>query len=1365
MSFFKKGSEKNWEHLKKEDVGDKARYRDVYARQNLERGKKPQKVSIIGYIILELVFAIFFAVMLYTIVSFFFSHFTGKKASNVDTGIVTESEVATNETAAEEVPTNYVSATALPVYDEYERDELDKLSKYDFTDGNIMYQWIFANISEDGIHCEYWAINQDGTRIPGVYSKPGDVPMPDWVKPAWDKHVKDSGGKQDSDSGSSDGELEVPAKRPLGLDKPTPEKILIVIFLDAIIMGVIHVFIMRVYKTQNLMADTTQINTYDNDRHIQVPEEIQKAYDWFPDAGAISSVSPNSMISHMMVKNKGIKPVYLAKRYDDDVIVDGIEHFKGEYIVDSDGNAIFEKKPMFDEKFADKIYDAMEIPEDKNFRRWFTVDKVPYNLKNKNYDKLKNFNMVSDLINGDWELSYYEPQRPAGAYIVDTAPVNTILVAITRAGKGQGYIEAMVDMWTRERHKNNYLCNDPKGELLLKFYARNVVRGFEVIQFNLINPMKTMIYNPLGLAASSAREGDFTKCATYVTNIAEVFFPVEGADDPLWPNAANNAFRRAAYGLIDYYLEEEKALRIQGYREGWNVKVLNYKIDMLWAKVSLYNCYQFFVRLSSKKMQNPLNAFAKRYENGDFDDLSEEEVDAKKEQATKEAELFDGKPELDLLTLYFNACAKLPANGIRGLMADADGSLRAIGGAEKMLSSVYGIAITAMNFFTDPTISTLTSGPLSQNIDLAGVAFPRRFGVRFDSDYMAKYHLKGMECRFTCYRDDMFTNAYGKEFKHSDIVDMVGWAKCAIEGIFEDEIAYIKMELYDQSSEMLLNTYYFRFTRSYLTTADGGQYKIEPVTQERCVRDGILEELQPVCSKDGTIEKFVLGRSTFKAERIVNILTCPESVDVERPVFRMEMAKYSEKPKAMFVVTPPNRMPYAKIILILLKQLVDLNFEGSYMTKKSQKPILKTRYMLDELGNLQCDGHGIKNFEVLLSIGLGQEQLFTLVLQTFQQLSAVYGDKVNEIIEGNVNNVVFLKSTNGELIEKLSKKSGVTHIVETNRNVTNNINQVAFGNDSKITLGQSVKEVPVLTYNDLAYMPPSSSVVFRSGDDVIWNRNETALPPSRILHKNTICNPGHEYTLQNIPSMSNAMSFDVRTNMPDFMKMLKKRMDMAIVAQDAIKFYNEAYEYTEYDVARQDPDVYSDGIMELIAEMVEEYQTFGNTPDYDEADPLEGYDVSRNDEVIKSQKEMQAEYEQANIKRYAGNQISRIDLGGIGKNPNHYYDEMFAKAYMACKQQLFQDKRFEAIGDGGLRLKETGETLINVAFTKEQQDAINEAIADDNSRVYAEEDVVMDQSVSISDAFYRFLWSLDSWNDLGNFDREMARLVHDAVVA
>ena len=79
-----------------------------------------------------------------------------------------------------------------------------------------------------------------------------------------------------------------------------------------------------------------------------------------------------------------------------------------------------------------------------------------------------------------------------------------------------------------------------------------------------------------------------------------------------------------------------------------------------------------------------------------------------------------------------------------------------------------------------------------------------------------------------------------------------------------------------------------------------------------------------------------------------------------------------------FLVTPPHLMNYAKLILILIKQLVDLNFDQSYMTKDNQKPLYKTRFMLDELGNLQSEGHGISGFETMLSIGLGQEQLMVI---------------------------------------------------------------------------------------------------------------------------------------------------------------------------------------------------------------------------------------------------------------------------------------------------------------------------------------------------------------------------------------------------
>lgn len=52
-----------------------------------------------------------------------------------------------------------------------------------------------------------------------------------------------------------------------------------------------------------------------------------------------------------------------------------------------------------------------------------------------------------------------------------------------------------LDMWMREKRQNNMVVNDPKGELLVKNYVRATVRGMQVVQFNLINAMKTDIYN------------------------------------------------------------------------------------------------------------------------------------------------------------------------------------------------------------------------------------------------------------------------------------------------------------------------------------------------------------------------------------------------------------------------------------------------------------------------------------------------------------------------------------------------------------------------------------------------------------------------------------------------------------------------------------------------------------------------------------------------------------------------------------------------------------------------------------------------------------------------------------------------------
>lgn len=773
---------------------------------------------------------------------------------------------------------------------------------------------------------------------------------------------------------------------------PTVWKVLISLAVAGILFGIMYALFKKNLDAQNLLSDTSDINQYHNDQHVALPEEVQRNYDWFPDVGAHSGVSVSSMISHMALTNKGLKQVEFAKRADKDILDENgdVEYYKGEILMDENGEPITSMKPIIDEEFMDALFDASGAPKDKNVRKKYDTTKIPYNPDGSNRDKLGKYETVADLINDDWEYPIYEPQRPGGAYIVDTAPVNTMVLAITRAGKGQTVIEPTLDMWMREKRPNNMVVNDPKGELLVKNYVRATVRGLQVVQFNLINAMKTDIYNPLAMAADAAREGDNTKCAMYVENIAEVFFPLDGGDDPVWPNAANNAFKRAAYGLIDFYLEEEKAMRRMAERTHIDDKVLEQKIDEMWGKVTLYNCYQLFVQLSSKKMKNPAVEFSNQAKAGKFNDLSDEEYEIELNKVKNKSKLWEDKPDADLLTLYFAATDALPKNSMRTLVSNANNALKSMGGAEKMMASVYGIAITAMSFFTDPTISTLTSGTLNQNVDLGSLSFPRRAGVRFNSDYIKKYHFVGLQCVWNAYEDIGFEKCLGKDFYHEDMVTREGWARYFFDGKFKNETAYLKLEIKNPSSGILVRTFFFEFKKNYQTSLDGRVYMKDPVLEEKIVKNGIITELRKFKKKDGTIV-YRKAKTTFKQQKILDFKKKGEKTEVNTNAIISTMCRYAEKPKMVFLVTPPHLMKYAKLILILIKQLVDLNFDKSYMTKSNQKPLYKTRFMLDELGNLQSEGHGISGFETMLSIGLGQEQQFTLILQTLQQLKDVYG--------------------------------------------------------------------------------------------------------------------------------------------------------------------------------------------------------------------------------------------------------------------------------------------------------------------------------------------------------------------------------------
>ena len=459
---------------------------------------------------------------------------------------------------------------------------------------------------------------------------------------------------------------------------------------------------------------------------------------------------------------------------------------------------------------------------------------------------------------------------------------------------------------------------------------------------------------------------------------------------------------------------------------------------------------------------------------------------------------------------------------------------------------------------------------------------------------------------------------------------------------------------------------------------------------------------------------------------------------------------------------------YAKLILILVKQLVDLNFDKSYMTKSNQKPLYKTRFMLDELGNLQSEGHGISGFATMLSIGLGQEQQFTLILQTLQQLRDVYGDSVDKIVQGNTSNIVFLKSTDDSMLDTLQKMSGTTHrSYIDSKTVTTDKQRLFMQNESKLSYTMTTKEVPVISYNDMAFIAERNSIVFRAGDSPIWNRNQTILPMSWRLFSNTIVHAGHDYSLQTIPTLSSALDFDIRKNQPDFNKMLNKRMQQAYLSGKAKEAYQNAYGYSDYEIEQLDPDNYADDIMGVINEALRQKfeKENGETTDENYSD-VGGTDwmknVEVNEEQIKATQEQQQKQAVADRKIYAGGLLSREDLISSTSGIQHSFDNDIINIFVNIKSDFIQDTSNFIYKNGSL-YGVNGKLYIEASQSSEDLDKLNEFAKDKNSRVFQEAKVDQSEvsslgSYRVTDDFYRFLVSQNRWTFAkGRFESQMAQ--------
>lgn len=380
----------NWQKINEQKPSETVKHRDVYDDQQLDRGRIQNKQSPLSRILFVAFTTLFVMAVLWFFIALvqFGVGAIGSMSGDISAGGSSKGVGSGN-------------------------------SAYPYVVSDTVYPKDENGIIEKPVTM-YYACDENGNIISEGYESYEEVPIPQWYY--------DYAAENDIDvnaQGQSSGQVQ----SYLYYLRPDFWKIFICLLVGAILFSILYQVMMRNLDAQNMMNTTEDINQYTNDQHIQLPEEVQRNYDWFPDVGAHSSVQASALISHMALSNKGVNHIRVARRADKDIKDEDGEtaYYKGEVICDEDGNPVYDTKPVFDEKFMEALFDASGALKDKKVRKYYDTSKIPYNPGNEDRDKLSGYDTVADLINGDWELPDYEPQRPGGAYIVDTQPVNTMV--------------------------------------------------------------------------------------------------------------------------------------------------------------------------------------------------------------------------------------------------------------------------------------------------------------------------------------------------------------------------------------------------------------------------------------------------------------------------------------------------------------------------------------------------------------------------------------------------------------------------------------------------------------------------------------------------------------------------------------------------------------------------------------------------------------------------------------------------------------------------------------------------------------------------------------------------------------------------
>lgn len=157
--------------------------------------------------------------------------------------------------------------------------------------------------------------------------------------------------------------------------------------------------------------------------------------------------------------------------------------------------------------------------------------------------------------------------------------------------------------------------------------------------------------------------------------------------------------------------------------------------------------------------------------------------------------------------------------------------------------------------------------------------------------------------------------------------------------------------------------------------------------------------------------------STFKQK--IRLFASRENLSEMLSQNDFDIDSIGKQKTAVFMIIQDEKKTYHALATIFIKQVYESLIDVAQHSQKGELPV-RTNFILDEFANMPP----FKDITTMITAARSRLIRFTMIIQNFAQLDAVYGKEDAQTIRSNCNNLLYLLTTELAALKEISELCG-----------------------------------------------------------------------------------------------------------------------------------------------------------------------------------------------------------------------------------------------------------------------------------------------------------------------------------------------------